>query len=329
MNKKENSTEETRAQTVRRELAAVPATYAIAYLYAHMLTGNAYRLCFAGFVLLFVLLGEYLCRGKARAGQKGTIPGSIAAALLGAALLYWATCSLAAADSGFEKLAAGVLAFLRPSDPALLSSILGRIALSLPVGAWLYGLLVGALRTAPGTLRGERRRMEEAGKKLRVVPDKIWAVLAAAFIAVYAQFFLLQGSYLFGAFFRRLPEGFIVSEYARRGFFELCRVMAINFALLWLMTRTGRTAMEKYRAGKILCTLLLISSMLFAAVAFSKLALYISCFGFTPKRLQSSWLVSVLFVGCAAAMVSLWTGKKTFRAWMMFSAVTLTLLHLV
>ena len=35
-----------------------------------------------------------------------------------------------------------------------------------------------------------------------------------------------------------------------------------------------------------------------AAVAFSKIALYISVFGFTPKRLQSAWLVTVLFAGC-------------------------------
>ena len=68
--------------------------------------------------------------------------------------------------------------------------------------------------------------------------------------------------------------------------------------------------------------------MLFAVIAFSKLLLYISCFGFTPLRLQSSWLVCVLFIGCVCAVYSLLSGKKSFRVWMMFGAVTLALLHL-
>ena len=68
--------------------------------------------------------------------------------------------------------------------------------------------------------------------------------------------------------------------------------------------------------------------VLLAVVALSKLALYISCFGFTPLRLQSSWLVCVLLFACVCALYSLWTGKKSMRAWMIFGAVTLSLLHL-
>lgn len=68
--------------------------------------------------------------------------------------------------------------------------------------------------------------------------------------------------------------------------------------------------------------------MVFAVIALSKLWLYISCFGFTPKRLQSCWLALVLFAGCVACLVSIWSRKKSFRAWMMFAAISLTLLHL-
>jgi hypothetical protein len=63
-------------------------------------------------------------------------------------------------------------------------------------------------------------------------------------------------------------------------------------------------------------------------VAASKIALYIDCFGFTPLRLQSMWLVCVLFAGCVAALYSLLTGKKSFRAWMFFGAASLSLLCL-
>ena len=63
-----------------------------------------------------------------------------------------------------------------------------------------------------------------------------------------------------------------------------------------------------------------------AAVALSKLVLYIDCFGFTPKRLQSTWLVCVLLFGSACALYTHLTGKKSMRVWMIFGAVTLSLL---
>ena len=40
-------------------------------------------------------------------------------------------------------------------------------------------------------------------------------------------------------------------------------------------------------------------------------------------------LVCVLLAGCAAWLVSLWTARRTCRAWLLFSGVTLALLCLV
>lgn len=133
----------------------------------------------------------------------------------------------------------------------------------------------------------------------------------------------MQGRYLFGAFTRTLPESFTVAEYARQGFFELCRVMAINFTLFWLVSRTAR---RESRPVRWMTAALLIESMLFAVVALSKLVLYIDCFGFTPKRLQSTWLVCVLLFGSACALYTHLTAKKSMRVWMIFGAVTLSLL---
>lgn len=150
--------------------------------------------------------------------------------------------------------------------------------------------------------------------KLRLVPSQVWTVCMAAFAGLYLLFFAVQFRYLFGAFTRTLPEGFIVSQYAREGFFELCRVMGINFSLLYLVSRSGTRPIREDKAQQIFCTLLLAAGMVFAVIAFSKLGLYISCFGFTPKRLQSCWLVLVLFAGSAACLYSLWSGKKELQS---------------
>ena len=250
----------------------------------------------------------------------------ISAAALG--LLWWAVNLLVSADSGFADLVSGFLDSLRFEWKIELSSFLFRFLLSLPVGAYLFGLLAGALREDKAALRRRAAGVGETLEMLRGVPERVWLVLLALFCLLYLAFFAVQARYLFGAFTGAPPEGFSVAEYARQGFFELCKVMAVNFALLWLVTRSSKTDVRQQKAARALCLALLAESFLLAVVAFSKLALYIHIYGFTPKRLQSTWLVCVLAFGCGCAAWSLARGGKTFRVWMYFGAVTLALLCL-
>ena len=248
-------------------------------------------------------------------------------ALLAAAVLFVVAAGLLMdADKGFDSLMGRIGDWFRFDWNR---EWIGKLLLSLPVGQYLFGLLAGTGREEPETLRERGKALCGWVESLRKVPNLVWTLLTGAFCLLYLLFFAIQSRYLFGAFTRTLPEGFIVSQYAREGFFELCKVMAVNFALLWLVSRMSRTPVRENRPTLILCLILLAESLLFAVVAFSKLALYIDCFGFTPLRLQSSWLVCVLFVGCLAFGWNLLTGKKSMRAWMVFSAVTLSALCLV
>lgn len=250
-----------------------------------------------------------------------------ALALLAAAVLFIVAAGLLMdADADFDSLMGRIGDWFRFDWN---SEWIGRLLLSLPVGQYLFGLLAGTGREEPETLRKRGEALCGWVESLRKVPNLVWTLLTGAFCLLYLLFFAVQSRYLFGAFTRTLPEGFIVSEYARQGFFELCKVMAVNFALLWLVNRTSRFPVRENRPTLILCLILLAESLLFAVVAFSKLALYIDCFGFTPLRLQSSWLVCVLFAGCLAFGWNLLTGKKSMRAWMVFSSVTLSALCLV
>jgi hypothetical protein len=250
-----------------------------------------------------------------------------ALALLAAAVLFVVAAGLLMdADKGFDSLMGRIGDWFRFDWNR---EWIGKLLLSLPVGQYLFGLLAGTGREEPETLRERGKALCGWVESLRKVPNLVWTLLTGAFCLLYLLFFAVQSRYLFGAFTRTLPEGFIVSQYAREGFFELCKVMAVNFALLWLVSRMSRTPVRENRPTLILCLILLAESLLFAVVAFSKLALYIDCFGFTPLRLQSSWLVCVLFAGCLAFGWNLLTGKKSMRAWMVFSAVTLSTLCLV
>lgn len=227
------------------------------------------------------------------------------------------------ADGGFRT-------FLLPVEKWLHfqwdEDLVVRLIFSLPVGSWLFGLLDGAFRLTDEQLTCQRKKIDGFLVRLQKVSERFWLVVIGAFSLLYVLFFAVQGRYLFGAFTRTLPDGFVVSQYARQGFFELCKVIAVNFTLLWLVTRMTRTADVKQRGIRTGCILILIESMVFAVIALSKLWLYISCFGFTPLRLQSTWLACVLLSGCILWLYHILSGRPAMRIWMAFSAVSLSVL---
>lgn len=266
--------------------------------------------------------------GRGRKHSSGKFWAGALAVLAAMLLLGQVATDLARADAGFGALADDLLALLHFDIGDGLGEFVFRFLVSLPIGAWLFGLLAGSARAEAEELRTRAAAVNGFLPRLRMVPGLVWTLCMAAFAAVYFLFFAVQSSYLFGAFTRTLPEGFVVSQYAREGFFELCRVMAVNFSLLYLVSRSSARPIREDKAQRTACTLLIAAGMIFALIAFSKLMLYISCFGFTPKRLQAGWLVLTLFAGSAACLYSVWTGKKSFKYWLMFSAVSLALLHL-
>ena len=260
---------------------------------------------------------------KERGVSAGAIAGAVLAAFAALVLLVLAMTQLSAADDTFGELIDDLRLTLTLD---LDETWFYRLLASLPVGAYVFGLLAGLGRRTPEDMRGRGAAVMDRLPKLRTVPAGIWAAALGLFSALYLVFFFVQGRYLFGAFTRTLPESFTVAEYARQGFFELCRVMAINFTLFWLVTRTAR---QEQKLIRWMAAALLVQSMLFAVIAISKLALYIDCFGLTPLRVQSTWLVCVLLLGCVCALYTHLTGKKSMRAWMIFGAVTLAVLCMV
>ena len=250
---------------------------------------------------------------------------SILAILVAAIAFVLAENLLSQADRGFEKLIQSLLAQrVFEAGPFFF-----KLVLSLPIGAFIYGLIAGTGREEPEEIQKRGGRICEALEAMRGVPVQVWIVLLGVFALLYAVFFCVQARYLFGAFSRTLPADFTVAEYARQGFFELCRVMVLNFGLLWISLRSAGKSVRTHRGLRIAATVILAESLLLAVTAGSKLWLYIDCFGFTPLRLQSAWLIGVLAAGVLAAMWSLWTGKRSVRAWAIFSGVSLALLHLV
>lgn len=228
-------------------------------------------------------------------------------------LLLAAASLLAGADAGFDRLLGEFVRwFSLPRLPPWLADHFACFILGLPVGAYLCGLIGGALGEGPQPQRAAALRQK--AETLRAAPEGALAAAMAAFLALYLVFFGVQASYLLGGFTGRLPLGFTAAEYARQGFFQLCAIVVLNFGLLVLAAKLARRPLRQSRALRALSLALCAANLLFAAVSFSKLYLYISRFGFTPRRVFSSWFTLVLAVLTVLAIAAILRPFRAVRA---------------
>ena len=221
----------------------------------------------------------------------------------------------------FEDCLAGFFEYL---DNINFGTIFLRLFLAAPVCFYLYGLMS---RSAKSDGVREKRiggNISTGLEKGRKVPLIITCICAAFFVLLYILFFAKRTAYFLGGFTGNVPDGQLVSYFARDGFFELVGIMAVNMCVyltIYLFEKrnsNGRTSVP----GRILVTLLMIESIVFAVIAMSKLWLYFSIFGYTPKRMLAMW--GTLALGCAA-LLSIFTvnrGKSHFRAGVFFTAAS-------
>ncbi len=130
----------------------------------------------------------------------------------------------------------------------------------------------------------------------------IESVYLVSFLSVISLCYLLylfsQLAYFFSAFRGFLPQGDItVSQYARKGFFEMCTIAVINLVLV-----LGTFLLAKKKEGKVsgavkaVTTFIAGFTLVIIATAISKMVLYIDSFGMTVLRLTTSAFMVFLTV---------------------------------
>lgn len=117
----------------------------------------------------------------------------------------------------------------------------------------------------------------------------------AAFLGVlgaaYLVYLFSQLAYFVSAFSGILPKGYTFSyaEYARRGFFELCGIAAINLTLLYLTLLLSRKKDGKLPVVlRALGTFIDVFTLFLICTAMAKMILYIRQYGATVLRLGTS-----------------------------------------
>ena len=232
-------------------------------------------------------------RGVAAAFRAGgTVTRSSGAVLagLGIALpaLILVIPLLISSDAAFE----GLIGLLPDFD---LFEVFATVLVGAFLGVWFYTRAVTLRHEAPVN----RPQSERKGLQKLTMNTALGAVCA-----VYLAYLISQLAYFVGGFSGILPDGFTRAEYARRGFFEMTCLAAINLCLMTFggtkVQRTDRTP----GSTRALCLFLGAVTEFLAVSSAAKMILYIGAFGLT--RLRVLTMVIMLFLGITTALICVW-----------------------
>ncbi|HWQ77767.1 MAG TPA: DUF4173 domain-containing protein [Anaerovoracaceae bacterium] len=238
---------------------------------------------FGNFAGCFKGIGQVFLKNKKGKGVLGGIVGF----LIFLPVLILVITLLTSADAAFESLVDRVR-FIFSAN--LLEYILDFI-LGLPVACYLYGLIYGSrYKRNIGNVTTET--VDEYVTVLRFAPGATVYSALTALNLIYLVFFLAQTSYLFSAFNDSLPQTLTYAEYARRGFFELCAVSGINFAVIAAAHLITKRDNIKILRGETAA--LCIFTVALIVTAMSKMGMYIGYYGLTRLRVYTSWFMIVL-----------------------------------
>lgn len=133
----------------------------------------------------------------------------------------------------------------------------------------------------------------------------------SAIAVCYLLYLFSQLAYFFSAFKGFLPDDTITySEYARKGFFEMCIIAVINLCVVFLSIVLAKKQNGKVCVGiKITATFISVFTLIIISTAISKMVLYINEFGMTVLRIGTSAFMVFLSVVFIAVILRIYINK--------------------
>lgn len=150
-------------------------------------------------------------------------------------------------------------------------------------------------------LSGAAKAEPVQSKGRGINPLTVNTVLIAVCV-VYIAYLFSQLAYFSGGFSGILPEDYTVAQYARRGFFELAWLCAINLLIIALAVGLVRGSAPKFT--RFLCLFIGIATVFLALSASAKMFMYIESFGLTRLRVLTQ--VIIFWLGLSTVVVCLW-----------------------
>ncbi len=226
-----------------------------------------------------------------QSGRAGKVSGAVAVGLLVALpLVAILVPLLISADAAFD----GLVSLLPDIN---FTELLVSLLLGSGVGLFLY------LRNT-ALIHGRNTRVSKKTPPRGFYPLTVHTVLCVV-SAVYLVYLVSQLAYFSGGFSGILPQAYTMAEYARRGFFEMAWICAINLTVIstavGLVEKTqGKTPL----LTRLLCLFIGLVTLFLVVSASAKMWMYIQSFGLTRLRVLTE--VIMVFLGIATAIISLW-----------------------
>lgn len=154
--------------------------------------------------------------------------------------------------------------------------------------------------------------------RMRILEDTTIITILVIIATMYTIFIFSQSSYYFAAFTGELPASSVYNEgitayysdYARDGFFELCRLVVLNLAILLCANLFSKKKRVDSIILKLLNVIIALITLLLILTAYSKMFLYIQVYGLTVLRVEVCIFLLFLMIVWTAIIV---LQKKQFE----------------
>ena len=214
---------------------------------------------------------------------------------------------LSSADSGVEHLLNNALGLLTNN----VMTTVFELACAVPVGLWLFAVLysAGQRRLRPDPFP-ENAVYEAKLAGARTIPNLGLYAGVTPICLLYIVYVCSQTTYFLSAFAGHLPDGTIYSDYARRGFFELCAIAVINLIVILVLTGCAKNGgKNRTKALTFYAVVLCLFTLFIIATALAKMVLYIDAYGLTLLRLYTAWFMVLLTVVFLVLLIRQFTAK--------------------
>lgn len=185
-----------------------------------------------------------------------------------------------------------------------------KIIFGIIVGLYLFGIVCTSF---------EEYEIEEEEYSIKGDVLIIGTVLLSVLV-VYTIFVVIQFKYLFSG--ANLPYGLNVTEYARKGFFELLALSGVNVAIIILVTNitkhlSGKKLLFIKGVNTYLCTV----TVVLLASSFYRMWMYNETDGLTRLRFQVFGFLIFEFIGLLITFF--YIAKPRFNIVLVYSAIAL------
>ena len=274
-----------------------------------VLTGSG-GVRFVNFVLIFCgsVLAFFSLSGRSAAGlsEARCVPEAV---LKGAAaalpVLVVVVLLFAAADEVFAGYFTGLSDWF--SGPEITTRLMRAFSILFLSFCFFSALYFAA--DGPEPAEGTKKERPCGAPAAYLTALTLLALVHVAFCAV-------QFAYLFGGAEAASMQGGWAA-YARRGFYQLALVAAIDLGfVLFCAVRGGRTAAEK-----ALSLLICVLTLVILASAFWRMRLYILAYGLSLLRVMTLWAMAFILLSLVLAAVKVL--RPGFKFWPWFAALGL------